>query len=65
MNSSILDNYLCFARHDAEQEALLDKLPRCCECDQPIQQEDAVYINDEWICDDCLSSYRREVNPYE
>lgn len=63
MKDLIPDNYDCFLQHDAEQETQLDRLPRCCECDEPIQQEDAVYINDEWICDDCLSSYRREVNP--
>lgn len=59
----IPDNHDMFCKHEAEREAELDKLPRCCECDNPIQQEDAVYINDEWLCDSCLSSYRREVVP--
>ena len=49
--------------HDAEQEAELKKLPICCECEKPIQQETAVYINDDFICDSCLDSYRRAVLP--
>lgn len=50
-------------RYIAEQDAELDKLPRCCDCDEPIQQEYAVYINDEYICDECLAFYRKEVIP--
>lgn len=50
-------------RYMAEQEAELKKLPRCCECDEPIQQTDAYYINDEWMCDRCMDGYRREVIP--
>ena len=48
---------------DAEQNRQLDRLPYCEDCGNPIQQEDAVYINGDWLCDDCLSSYRREVLP--
>lgn len=50
-----------FEAYDAEQQEQLDKLPRCCECDKTIQNEYAYYINDEWICDSCMSTYRREV----
>ena len=53
-----------FHRHDAEQEEQLDKLPECCDCGKKIQQETAVYINGEWICDNCLDSYRRDVEDY-
>lgn len=53
-----------FARHDAEQEEALKSLPECCDCGQKIQQETAVYINSEWICDNCLDSYRRDVDDY-
>ena len=52
------DNYDQWKTHDAEQEAALEKLPRCCQCDEPIQQDDAVYINDEYICDRCLDDLR-------
>lgn len=52
-----------FEAWDEEQNRQLEQLPCCADCDHPIQQEDAVYINGEWLCDDCLSSYRRQVLP--
>lgn len=36
-----------FARHDAEQEAALEKYPVCCECGQHITDEKLAHINDE------------------
>lgn len=59
----ISDPYDFFDQYDAEQSAKLEMLPRCCDCDEPIQQEDAVFLNGDWYCDACLTSYRREVNP--
>lgn len=53
-----------FLEHDAEQQEKLKNLPECCDCGQKIQQEKAVYINGEWICDNCLDSYRRDVEDY-
>lgn len=38
-------------------------LPVCVDCDRPIMDETARYINGEWICDGCLEGYRREVMP--
>lgn len=53
-----------YERYSAQQEAELDRLPRCSECDQPIQEEYAYYINGEWICESCMNSYyRKEVVP--
>ena len=49
-----------FARHDAEQQAQLDKLPVCCECDEPIQDEHCFEINDEYICEKCLNDNHRK-----
>lgn len=48
------DPLMDFARHDAEQQAQLDKLPRCSECGEPIQTEECYEINDEYICPECL-----------
>lgn len=54
-----------YLRYDAEQQAKLDKLPKCSECGQPIQDEEAYYINDEWICQECLDdNYKRWVDDY-
>lgn len=44
-------------RHIAEQEKQLDRLPRCSYCDEPIQDDFAYYINDEWICEKCMDMY--------
>lgn len=56
--SYIPDNLDRFEKYDAEREAQLDKLPRCSQCHEPIQQDDAVRINDEYICDSCLDDLR-------
>lgn len=48
-----------FHRHDAEQEEELNSLPRCSRCGEPIQQEMAVFLDGEWICDDCLNGARK------
>ena len=51
-----------FDRYDEEQARKLKRLPRCSQCDQHIQNDYAYYINGEWICDDCINEYRREVD---
>ena len=54
-----------FAKHDAEQQAQLDKLPECAECGEKIQDEYAYYINGEWIHEKCMNeNYRKEVSDY-
>lgn len=53
-----------YERYSADQEKELEKLPRCSECDERIQDEFAYYINGEWICKNCMdSNYKREVMP--
>lgn len=59
--SYIPDNYDLWAAHDREQTRQLARLPVCADCGEPIQQEDAIFINGDWLCDDCLSSYRRPI----
>jgi hypothetical protein len=52
--NDLLDDY------EAEQQRELDRLPICCCCDEPIQQDTAICIDDEWLCDSCLDTlYRR------
>ena len=49
-------------RHIAEQDAMLDKLPRCSECDEPIQDEYCFEVNGELICDGCMhNNHRKQV----
>ena len=54
------DPALDYERYEAEKARALERLPLCCCCDEPIQQEDAVCINDEWFCDSCLADYFRK-----
>lgn len=54
-----------FERHDAEQEAMLERLPRCGYCDNPIQDDMAWEVNDEWYCDECFRYHHRKAVPTE
>ena len=57
---SIPDNLDMFDRYDNEQARMLERLPKCDQCEQPIQQEMAVRISGKWYCDSCLDIYFRE-----
>lgn len=48
------DPVLDAERYAAHQEAELDKLPKCYECGEPIQDEKCFEINDELICPRCM-----------
>jgi formylmethanofuran dehydrogenase subunit E len=51
-------------RHIAEQDAALQKLPRCSECDKRIQDEYCFEINGELICYDCMDNNHRKAVEY-
>ena len=54
-----------FARHDAEQQRELNRLPKCYECGEPIQTDTCYEINDELICPECLKdNHRKWVDDY-
>lgn len=38
------------------------KLPVCIGCRHHIQDEEAYCINGDWICEDCIEDYRKEVS---
>ena len=57
----IPDNLDMFEKYDAEKEHQLKKLPKCTFCKEPIQQEDAVFIHNEFICDICLEELRKDI----
>lgn len=46
---------------DAEQNKRLESLPVCECCGEPIQQEKAVYYNDQWICENCESDFWADI----
>ena len=44
-----------FERYDAEQQKKLDRLPKCCHCGEPIQDDFCFDLGDgEIYCEDCL-----------
>lgn len=53
-----------FNRWDAELQRLLERLPKCTVCCEPIQQEDAVCINGDYYCDNCLDNMRERIGDY-
>jgi formylmethanofuran dehydrogenase subunit E len=54
-----------FDRWDAEQEAKLEKLPKCSYCCEHIQDEYLYEINDELVCEECLNqNFRKNVEDY-
>ena len=44
-----------FALHDREEQKWLEKLPKCADCGEPIQDDHYYLINDEPICPNCLA----------
>lgn len=50
-----------FANHDSEQQAKLEKLPICEICKEPIQQEKAIYYNDQWCCKECEDEFWQNI----
>jgi Zn finger protein HypA/HybF involved in hydrogenase expression len=51
----VIDNFALWEAQDREEQERLDRLPLCECCNQPIQQEKAVYYNDQFFCEDCES----------
>lgn len=39
---------------------LTDDLPVCSECDEKIMDDEAYFIFDDWICEDCMKKYKKE-----
>lgn len=48
------DPHRDFDRYEAHQQRQLDRLPKCSECDEPIQDERLIEFNGEIICPRCL-----------
>ncbi len=56
-----IPDYVCeWEEHDRQKEEALNKLPKCCECNEHIQDDYCFEINDEIICERCLvKNYRK------
>ena len=54
-----------FERYDRQQSEELKKLPRCVDCDEPIQDEHYYLICDEPVCEDCLNNnYKKRTEDF-
>ena len=60
---NVPDNYDRWKQYDAEQQAQLDKLPKCEYCGETIQDDYYYVIFGEKICQECLDAdFRKEVD---
>ena len=50
--------------YDRAQAKALEKLPRCSECDRPIQDDFCFEINGELLCGECLNDNHRKSTEY-
>lgn len=57
----IPDAYDLWEARDREHSRWLERLPKCCCCQEPIQQEMAFCLDDHWVCDDCIKNHMEEV----
>lgn len=46
-----------FDRWDAEQNRLLEELPVCDYCLEPIQDDHLYEIDDDYVCQECLEKH--------
>lgn len=58
--SRLPDAYDLWSAHQSKIEAKLARLPKCYECDQPIQDDDCYEFNNELICPDCLNDNHKK-----
>lgn len=53
-----------FEQHDAEQERWLSKRPVCAVCGEHVQDDLALFLWNEWICDECVAKNKAWVDDY-
>ena len=47
--------------YEEEQDRYLKQLPVCSDCGEHIQEDYCYEINGEYICEECMKSYRKAV----
>ena len=62
---NIPDAYDLWEAHDREQTKQLEKLPKCADCCEHIQDDHYYLINDEIICPTCIEGYRKDIENWE
>lgn len=62
---SLPDYHDLWRAHDRAQARKLERLPVCCECDKPIQDEVCYEFDDGLICPRCLKeNHKRHTDDY-
>lgn len=51
---SMPDNYSVWSAHDAEMEAMLQRLPVCSCCKEHIQDDTCYKVDDKVYCEGCM-----------
>ncbi len=60
----IPDNYDAFRQHDAEQQRLLARLPKCSMCGERITDEQFYDIDGELFCLNCMEQNKVYTDNY-
>lgn len=58
------DNYDLFVAHDAEQARMLERLPVCDDCLEPIQDEYYYVFSGRKICQHCMEEHLDNCREY-
>ena len=62
----MFDVYDMWKQHEAEQEAWLEKRPKCEFCGESIQDEYLFDVGGDIYCEDCMKdAFRRDADNYE
>lgn len=43
--------------HERKQEEWLKSRPVCCKCGDPIQDEFGYFVDNDWICQECMKDF--------
>jgi late competence protein required for DNA uptake (superfamily II DNA/RNA helicase) len=63
---SVPDNYDAFRQHQAEQDAWLERRPKCCNCGERIQDDFLFDIGGDLYCENCIKKeFRQSTEDYE
>ncbi len=54
-----------FLRHDAERQSRQRRRPKCCDCGEHIQDEQAYFIDGNWYCEACMNEYKQTIDEDE
>lgn len=49
-----------YDRYSTDLAQELERLPKCCECEEPIQTDECYEINGELICPSCLEGNHKK-----